>query len=158
MDFNRKTKIRYIMNEPTIEPGSSRYCAVHNWIKRHFGKAIKCESVECKNKSTSFEWALRKNFLYEKSINNFIQLCVPCHRKYDYSGVNKKAVLVAFEKGRIGRKRPVIKFNINGEELGRYESVSSAAKEHGCAHTSILDAIKSNTKVHGFKWQYAQNK
>jgi hypothetical protein len=98
---------------------------------------------------------LRKGFIYQKNIENFIQLCASCHRKYDYSGSNKGAVLIAFEKGRLDRRRSVIKLSINGDEMGRYESISKAAKDIGCTHPSIIDAIKSNTCVHGFKWKYA---
>lgn len=142
-------------NEPTIEPGSPQYDAVHHWIKRHYGKASKCESNTCEGKSSKFEWALRKGYSYARDRDNFVQLCTCCHRKYDFSEKARIAVNPNLAKGHEARKRPIVKLHKNGEEAGRYESLAQASKDIGCAHSSIIDAIKSNTHVKGFKWRYA---
>lgn len=142
-------------NEPTIELRSSLYRTIHNWVIRHYGKASKCENSECSHKSKKFEWALKKGFPYDKCRDNFMQLCVSCHRKYDYSEKSRFAIKIVFAAGRQFRKRPVIKLYSTGEEAAKYESIAQAAKDMGCTHPSIIDAIKSNTYVKGFKWRYA---
>ena len=59
------------------------YHRIHAWIKRNYGKANKCESSNCKKISTSYHWALKKGFNYEKARENFIMLCQSCHKIYD---------------------------------------------------------------------------
>lgn len=61
----------------------SNYSIVHQWLKRNFGKAIKCENPMCLRQSKRFEWALVNNRQYEEKRENFIQLCKKCHSKYD---------------------------------------------------------------------------
>lgn len=141
-------------NEPTIELGSSQYRTIHNWLIRHYGKARKCESLKCNKKSKIFHWALRKGLSYQKNKDNYIQLCTSCHHKYDYSENNRKASRVNLAKAQQKRWRPVIKLSTSGDESGRYVSIAAAAKEIGCAPSSISEAISKNTKVRGFKWQY----
>lgn len=59
------------------------YRAVHAWLKYYHGKASKCEMPDCLSKSKAFNWALKKDCEYEKNIDNFMQLCSSCHKKYD---------------------------------------------------------------------------
>lgn len=61
---------------------------IHVWLRKNFGKPQLCEGIKgiiCNRKSKLHEWALRKGFNYERKRENFIRLCVPCHRKYDLS-------------------------------------------------------------------------
>ena len=62
------------------------YFALHNWLKNYYGKASKCENLNCQHQNPKrFEWALLKDKDYERKRENFIQLCCSCHRKYDYT-------------------------------------------------------------------------
>lgn len=63
----------------------NEYFQVHSWMVREYGKANKCESNECNQKSEFFEWALLKGKDYKKDRSNFWQLCKSCHRKYDFT-------------------------------------------------------------------------
>jgi hypothetical protein len=72
------------------------YSAAHSWIKNHFGKAVKCENKEsnvldfsCSGKSNKFQWARKKGHRYSRSIDDYFQLCVSCHSKYDSSPTTK---------------------------------------------------------------------
>ena len=38
---------------------------------------------DCASKSKTFQWALKKGKDYEKNVDNFLQLCSSCHKKYD---------------------------------------------------------------------------
>lgn len=60
-----------------------QYSNVHSWLKYNFGSANKCENKECSNMYKIFHWALLRGKVYEKVRENFIQLCMSCHQKYD---------------------------------------------------------------------------
>lgn len=70
------------------------YVAIHSWLKSNFGKPTKCENKLCVyprinagNKVVKFPkrftWALLKGKKYSHNRNNFIMLCMSCHKKYD---------------------------------------------------------------------------
>lgn len=70
-----------------------KYSGVHIWLKKTFGKAIRCENKNCSypkmgtkkflDKPYRYEWALVKRKKYERKRECFIQLYISCHRKYD---------------------------------------------------------------------------
>lgn len=66
----------YWKEEPT-------YGIVHYWMRTRFGKAKFCENRECSSVSKCFEWAKIRGKTYDRSRENFIQLCRSCHTKYD---------------------------------------------------------------------------
>lgn len=72
---------------------------IHMWLRRTFGKAIKCENFECKKKSKNFQWSLKKQKKYIKQRNNFWMLCRSCHAKYDI----KPDTIEKFRKKMVGR-------------------------------------------------------
>lgn len=58
----------------------------HKHLKRKFGKACKCENINCQSINTKrFEWAKRKDRSYTSDADDYIQLCPSCHRKYDFN-------------------------------------------------------------------------
>ena len=57
--------------------------AIHVWLKVNYGKADYCENKDCKGKSKNYNWAKLRNKKYERKRENFIRLCVSCHRYYD---------------------------------------------------------------------------
>lgn len=58
------------------------YVALHDWIKRYYGKASKCESKTCTGISNKFEWAnISGKYLRDKS--DYLMLCKSCHTKFD---------------------------------------------------------------------------
>lgn len=61
------------------------YAAVHYWLKQNYGKASKCESADCLGISKNYQWAKIRDKKYEKKRENFINLCVSCHQKYDFT-------------------------------------------------------------------------
>ncbi len=59
------------------------YHALHDWVRRHFGKADKCENGKCKSKKIiRFEWA-NVSGEYKRDRNDWIRLCSACHGAYD---------------------------------------------------------------------------
>lgn len=69
------------------------YFALHSWLRKTFGKANKCESINCSKISVIFEWAKVKGKKYERKRDNFTQLCRSCHRKYDMTDLKKEKAI-----------------------------------------------------------------
>lgn len=64
--------------------------AKHKWIQKLFGKANKCENKDCINKNPKrFDWA-SINHTYTRNREDWLMLCVPCHRKMDYGNYCKR--------------------------------------------------------------------
>lgn len=69
------------------------YTGVHVWLNITFGKPDKCENKSCVYprmgakkmlyKPCWFEWALIKGKEMKRRRENFVKLCLACHRKYD---------------------------------------------------------------------------
>ena len=55
------------------------YYALHQWVYRRLGKAIKCK--RCGKNSGRIEWA-NKSREYKRQIDDWISLCKKCHGKY----------------------------------------------------------------------------
>jgi len=64
------------------------YTSLHQFIRRNFGKAKRCERSGCLKKSKQFDWALKRGREYSRDIKDYLQMCRACHLKYD--GINKK--------------------------------------------------------------------
>lgn len=69
------------------------YAGLHMWVKRKFGKPNKCENSFCKYprfdakgrimvKPKRYEWA-NKSRKYIRIREDWIMLCVSCHRRFD---------------------------------------------------------------------------
>lgn len=58
------------------------YHGVHKWVYRIKGKAVHCEHCGIKN-AKRYEWA-NIDHKYRRVADDYISLCVPCHRKHDY--------------------------------------------------------------------------
>ena len=59
------------------------YRALHLWIENKRGKPHYCE--HCKKSNLShrcYHWA-NKSKEYKRKVNDWIRLCVKCHKKYD---------------------------------------------------------------------------
>jgi hypothetical protein len=59
------------------------YAAKHAHIRLVYGKAAQCDLVGCERKSKRFEWALKRGHEYSHNREDYMQLCKPCHVRYD---------------------------------------------------------------------------
>ncbi len=60
---------------------NATYVAKHRWIKKWFGSPNHCE--ECnKYNEKKYNWA-NISGKYKRIREDWKQLCIPCHRKYD---------------------------------------------------------------------------
>jgi len=76
-------KNRFTMDESSQWKGDNATpCAVHIWIRNHFGKANHCISQYCNHKSKTFDYANISN-IHTHNIKHYIQLCRSCHMYFD---------------------------------------------------------------------------
>lgn len=62
----------------------AKHSAKHTWIRNSFGRAYKCENLDCKKESKKFDWAnLSSNYFRDKS--DYKMLCRKCHSIMDKS-------------------------------------------------------------------------
>lgn len=121
------------------------YHAVHDWLRIHHGSADKCSQKGCDGLYGRYEWALLDGYTYEKKIENFSKMCIPCHRRYD--GIIEKMIAA--------HKKPVI--GIFGDVIIKADSTTQASKITGISKTAINNALrKVSTNAGGYKWLYAK--
>jgi hypothetical protein len=74
------------------------YHALHSWVQRLLGKACRCDNPHCvyPRKAASgktlvapkkYEWT-NKSHEYKRQVEDWIQLCVSCHQKYDLGKIS----------------------------------------------------------------------
>ncbi len=56
------------------------YANLHKWVVREKGRAKKC--TLCGNEKSRIEWA-NKSHDYKRDLDDWMELCSPCHRAYD---------------------------------------------------------------------------
>lgn len=57
--------------------------AKHAWVRRKRGTPSRCEYCGT-TEAKKFEWA-NVDHKYRRVLEDYVRLCTPCHRKYDYS-------------------------------------------------------------------------
>lgn len=62
------------------------YVGLHYWVRRRLGDAQVCS--QCGGKK-NIQWA-NKSHEYKRDADDWLQLCRPCHMKYD--GIMQKAI------------------------------------------------------------------
>lgn len=92
------------------------YQAIHKWLKKHHGKADRCENQECNKKSNTFVWAKIHGKEYTHERSNFWMLCLSCHTTYDMTDDWKKKLEI---KGLQRRHTEVVKTKISNSSKGR---------------------------------------
>jgi len=63
------------------------YMGKHKRIWTRLGKAFHCEDSFCNKKSKTFGWA-NISGKYEESTTDWKQLCMSCHKKFDFKKRN----------------------------------------------------------------------
>lgn len=122
------------------------YNNIHKWLTSSYGKADSCESENCNYPNPKkFDWALRKEHLYNKDRDCFIQLCRSYHIKYDDSG----------NRGANGGYNKTSVINSDGQV---FESMSKASRDCNISKTAIFYNIKGILKHAGGKtWKKVIN-
>jgi len=66
-------------------PPHSVYNKIHGWLKDNYGKASKCENIDCPGLIKKYHWSKLRDCVYEFNRENFWMLCITCHKRYDNS-------------------------------------------------------------------------
>lgn len=134
------------------------YYSIHKWIIAHYGKAEKCENSACgSTNSKRFEWALKKDAIYEKDITKFTQLCPSCHRKYDFTETTRNKMSKS-QKGKVKPwlMRPIVATSKQNGSNNYFNSIREAAEKLGISKTGIQNALSGFSRSSaGFQWGYA---
>lgn len=68
-------------NNNNWKGGTATYQAKHMWVKYHYGRPSECQHCGTTDKRM-YHWAnISKEFKRDK--NDWLRLCVPCHKRYD---------------------------------------------------------------------------
>lgn len=177
--MNKTTQWRET-KEINYKDNPREYDAIHHWLKYNFGKADKCESIDCLGKDKTFQWAKKKERPYSYNRDNFIKLCSSCHRKYDFteetrekmrkyntgkkiSEETKRRMREAMKGKRMCAKtkailleihrKPVAQIDDQGDVVKEWYSIREAARSIKCDYHAITYAIKMGRKSRGFYWK-----
>ena len=71
------------------------YVGVHQWLYKKYGKTKKCEKCHSVG---NIEWA-NISGKHKRDRSDWMELCIPCHRKYDNWSVKMWATRRKNEKG-----------------------------------------------------------
>lgn len=121
-----------------------KYGSIHNWLHKNYPKNSKCEL--CGDTEKRHEWALKRGKKYERRIENFMELCVRCHRTYDDS----------IRQAQRARRRVVLAFN--DFKVLEFESVADASRSLGISPTTITNNLSGRAMISsGFRWAYVSD-
>ena len=158
--MNRKEKL-----------GKNEYQNIHNWLRRIFGKANKCEGVKCQGTSNKFAWALRENCEYKRDRNSFMMLCNSCHSKLDLTEEGRRRMSLSHKnkprsketrtkiaqglKGKRNSIKRVYQFDLSGKILTTFNSLVEAAQAFNGSPATISSCCSGRLRTtYGFKWSY----
>lgn len=68
------------------------YVGLHRWVRKNLWKAKQCLFCDKTNQAYKIHWA-NKDRKYRRSLDDFIPLCVSCHKLYDLKMINDNNLL-----------------------------------------------------------------
>jgi len=68
-------------NNGSWKGNNVKYAALHHWIYKRLGQPNYCEMCK-KTDRLAYHWA-NKSGKYKRDINDWLRLCVSCHKEYD---------------------------------------------------------------------------
>ena len=96
--------------------------ALHNFVRRHFGKPQLCELCGTTEQRT-YHWAAKQHDRGGREREDWLRLCVPCHSKYDG---RTGRTLSDETKRRIGEKNAI---NSLGNQSAKGHTLSLAKRK-----------------------------
>jgi len=102
------------------------YGAIHIYLRKEYGKADHCEFCNSKI-AKRFEWALKSGLRYSININDYLQLCPSCHRKYDETEERKLKISISHKGKKTGERNSASKKVIDILTNNIYTTISEAA-------------------------------
>jgi hypothetical protein len=124
------------------------YPTIHRWLRIQFGHPDKCENPNCNGKSKNIQYALKKGCLHELKRQNYLTLCVSCHRIYDF---------INDPDGSHRAAKPVIKIDPTSNKIiDKYISLTEACNKNKYKISTISMCLTKKLKTaYGYKWEYS---
>ena len=110
---------------------TTNYDRIHQWIRNNYSKSGVCEFCK-EEKKTQF--AVRADKKHAKKRENYLELCVRCHSKYDNSNSGQRKRITS----------PVFLFRLTPEDKKELEK--AAAKSNMRVSEFIRQAIKEKAE------------
>lgn len=135
---------------------SYQHSRIHILLNRKYGAASTCENKECQNIGIRrYEWALIKGKSYSLNRDDYMQLCVSCHRKYDDSPERRRRLSEA-NRGKVchNRSRVLCQFDNEWNYIETYSSSAEAERQTDISHSAIYQSIRKKCKSGGFYWAH----
>ena len=147
---------RHITNTLSNYGKSSGYAAIHAWVRRYYGKAYRCEW--CEEPSSRFEWA-NVSGDYWRDIDDWLQLCTSCHRRFDYTNTperNAKRSKTLSGKVYPRMEQPVDQYTLDGVFIARHSSMKKASLAVGLSISGVSGVVNGyRPTAGGYKWTRA---
>lgn len=139
-------------HEDQMKLGSSKYANLHKWLNDNYKKRDTCD--HCDFPANRIEWALKKGKRYSRNKDDYLNLCVPCHRKYDCTETQREKMR-SVNIGNNNAGKRIIQMTVDGEYIKEFRSAAQAAKELGINRPNISNAATGKIKTAGgFTWRY----
>ena len=120
------------------------YFNIHNWLRKRYGKANKCESKTCNGKSKSFHWALKKEHELQRDRKVFFMLCQSCHKLYDLTDSVKKRMKENHVRGEKNPQSKLTKLQVDeirSKYIFRVYDCTMLAKEYNVCYHTIYNIV-----------------
>jgi hypothetical protein len=129
---------------------------LHTILRRENKKSNVC--FFCKTTTAkAFEFALIKGREYSSNREDYYELCVSCHKKYDMTDERRKQCsdrMSKLSRGDHPSSRAICKLSLDGGIIKYYDSIVSV-KDDGYEPTPISNYLSGRSKTsYGFKWEY----
>lgn len=127
------------------------YNKVHQYIRRNWQPADFC--TQCGNtEPRRYEWA-NVTGVYSKNLEDYLPMCVPCHRSFDYSDYQKDIHRERLKVQKIASKGKVAQYK-DGKLLAVHDSAGTAARAVGVSPGTLREYLVKDWKhVAGYQWE-----
>jgi len=130
----------------------SKHNGFHRKLIKENGNALKCEMETCSHVNPKrFEWALKKGHSYSSNPIDYIQMCVSCHRKYDFNE-EIRAKLIAKKVGELHNKAKLKELQV----LDILGMIKSGMKNKDIASIYSLDPSTISDIKRGKIWSHVK--
>ena len=162
LDCNRSTISKYLQNNniPSMEIKERGYTL----IKEKLEKAV-CQYNQVGELLQTYSSAAQAAAALTCSPEAIAQACrtSPYTNGYFWQYLDdtadiKERIENYYQNKNLSKKRPVLKFDFNGQLIQKYPSIIEAANEHNCSSENICRACNDYYgSACGFIWQYADD-
>lgn len=130
-----------------------KYCAKHRRLIRWYGNAPLCVFCGNDEQNRRYEWA-NVTGEYTDDIQDYLPLCVPCHRSFDYSDKQRDLLAQRMKKDRIAIRYKVAQYK-NGKLVKIFACASDAARAIGILPVSLREHInkRPNGSCQGYQFR-----